>query len=130
MARREPRYGSPTSQGENKVDDLIFEGFNSRVVALHRDSGQLIWQWRCPKGSGYVTLLLDGDRLIVSVMGYTYCLDPATGNQLWHNDLPGLGAGVASLASVRGCVQPLLDAAAAAAAEQEAAQHAAASGSA
>jgi outer membrane protein assembly factor BamB len=73
-------------------------------------------------GSGYVTLLLDGDRLIASVVGYTYCLDPATGNQLWFNELPGLGAGVASLASVRGCVQPLLDAAAA----DEAAQHAAA----
>jgi outer membrane protein assembly factor BamB len=105
------------------MDDLIFQGFNSRVVALHRDSGQLIWQWRFPKGSGYVTLLLDSDRLVVSVMGYTYCLDPATGNELWHNELPGFGTGVASLASVRGCVQPLLDAAA----EQEAAQHAATS---
>ncbi len=95
------------------MDKLIFVGFNSRVVALHRDSGELIWQWKSPKGSGYVTLLLDGDRLIVSVVGYTYCLDPETGNQLWFNELSGFGSGVASLASVRGCVQPLLDAAAA-----------------
>ena len=29
--------------------------------------------------SGYVTLLLDGDRLIVSTNGYIYCLDPLTG---------------------------------------------------
>ena len=94
------------------MDKLIFVGFHSQVVALHRDSGELIWQWKSPKGSGYVTLLLDGDRLIVSVVGYTYCLDPATGNQLWFNALPGFGTGVASLASVRGCVQPLLDAAA------------------
>ena len=50
---------------------------------------------------------------IVSVIGYTYCLDPATGNQIWFNELKGFGAGVAALASVRGCVQPLLDAAAA-----------------
>lgn len=56
-------------------------------------------------------MLLDGDRLIVSVVGYMYCLDPATGNQLWFNELSGFGTGVASLASVRGCVQPLLDAA-------------------
>jgi len=96
------------------MNDLIFVGFNSQVVALHRDSGSLIWQWKSPKGGGYVTLLLDGDRLIVSVMGYMYCLDPANGNQLWFNELKGFGSGVASLASVRGCVQPLLDAAGAA----------------
>jgi outer membrane protein assembly factor BamB len=92
---------------------LIFVGFKSQVVALHRDTGELVWKWRCPSGSGYVTLLLDGDRLIVSVMGYTYCLDPANGNEVWCNELPGMGIGVASLASVRGCSQPLLDAAAA-----------------
>ncbi len=81
------------------VDQLIFVGFNSRVVALHRDSGELIWQWRIPRGLGFVMLVLDGDRLVASV---TYCLDPATGNQLWFNELFGLGTGVASLASVRG----------------------------
>jgi outer membrane protein assembly factor BamB len=95
------------------MDKLIFVGFNSRVVALHRDTGELVWQWKSPKGSGYVTLLLDGDRLIVSVVGYTYCLDPATGNEVWSNALPGFGTGVASLASVRGFSQPVLDAAAA-----------------
>ena len=95
------------------VDKLIFVGFHSQVVALHRDSGELVWQWKSPKGSGYVTLLLDGDRLIVSVIGYTYCLDPANGNQIWFNDLKGFGTGVAALASIRGCSQPLLDAAAA-----------------
>jgi outer membrane protein assembly factor BamB len=95
------------------MDQLIFVGFNSRVVALHRDTGELIWQWRSPQGSGYVTLLLDGDRLIVSVVGYTYCLDPRTGNELWSNALPGFGIGVASIASVRGCAQPYLEAAAA-----------------
>ena len=94
------------------MEKLIFVGFNSRVVALHRDSGELVWQWKSPKGSGYVTLLLDGDRLIVSVVGYTYCLDPATGNEIWFNELPGFGLGVASLASVRGYSQPLLEAAA------------------
>ncbi len=93
------------------VDKLIFVGFNSHVVALHRSSGELVWKWKSPRGSGYVTLLLDGDRLIVSVVGYMYCLDPATGRQLWFNELSGFGWGVASLASVRGSVQPLLAAA-------------------
>ena len=83
------------------LEDLIYIGFNSRVAALHRDSGQLIWQWRSPKGTGYVTVLLDGDRLIVSVCGYTYCLHPDTGEELWFNELPGFGTGATSLASLR-----------------------------
>lgn len=81
---------------------LVFVGFNSRVAAVDRDSGTTLWTWKSPKGSGYVTILIDGDRLIVSVQGYTYCLDPVTGEQRWFNELEGMGVGVASLASVRG----------------------------
>jgi outer membrane protein assembly factor BamB len=84
------------------MEDLIYVGFNSRVAALNRDTGEIVWSWRSPKGTGYTTVLLDGDRLIVSVIGYTYCLHPETGQVLWFNELPGFGAGVASLASVRG----------------------------
>ena len=84
------------------LDQLLFVGFNSRVAALNRDTGQTLWQWKCPKGMGYTTVLLDGDRLIVSVGGYTYCLDPLTGQQWWFNPLPGMGTGVLSLASARG----------------------------
>ncbi len=85
-----------------QLSDLVFIGFGKRVVALHRDTGHIFWQWTAPRGSGYAAVLLDGDRLIVSVMGYTYCLDPATGTPMWENELKGLGTGVASLASVRG----------------------------
>lgn len=97
------------------LNDLIFTGFNKRVAALHRDTGQIIWQWKGPSCHTYTTLLLDGDRLIVSVQGYTYALDALTGRQLWANDLPGFGTGVASLVSVRGAspVPPLIAAAAA-----------------
>ncbi len=86
------------------TDDLVFVGFNSRVAALHRDSGEIVWQWKSRKGSGYVTLLLDGDRLIASVNGYTYCLDPATGDEMWFNEMSGFGTGVAVVASARGGV--------------------------
>ncbi len=85
-----------------QLSDLVFLGFGKRVVALHRDTGEIFWQWSAPRGSGYAAVLLDGDRLIVSVMGYTYCLDPATGTPMWQNDLQGLGTGVTSIASVRG----------------------------
>lgn len=85
------------------VMDLVFLGFNSRVVALARDTGELVWEWKSPKGRGaYVAVLLDGDRLIVSIQGYTYGLDPATGRQLWDNPLKGKGLGIPSLVSLRG----------------------------
>ena len=83
------------------VDELVFCGFNSQVFALHRSTGEIIWDWRSPEGSGFVTLLIDCDQLIVSVNGYMYCLDAVTGHERWRNTLKGRGVGVASLASVR-----------------------------
>ena len=83
------------------VDDLVFVGLNGYALALHRETGELVWSNNKLK-SGYVTLLLDGDRLIVSTNGYMYCLDPLTGQILWHNPLTGYGVGVPTLISVRG----------------------------
>lgn len=88
------------SSGVN--DSLVFVGFNSHVVALDRHTGELVWEWKSPKGSGFVAVLLDGDRLIVSVQGYTYCLDPNTGAGLWSNPLSGMGIGIPCLASAYG----------------------------
>jgi outer membrane protein assembly factor BamB len=80
------------------LDQVVFVGFNKRVVALDQNSGEVVWDWNCPTGSGYVSLLLTDDRhLIVSVSGYTYCLDPTSGEQMWFNELKGYGVGVASL---------------------------------
>jgi len=80
------------------TDQMIFLGFNKRVAALDRRTGQLVWDWKAPKGWSYVSLLLvDDETLIASVDGYTYCLDPATGHQIWRNDLPGFGTGVVSI---------------------------------
>ena len=110
------------------LDQVVFIGFNNRVVALDQSTGQLVWDWKCPTGSGYVSLLLTDDRhLIVSVSGYTYCLDPTTGQQMWFNELKGYGTGVASLASWGGAsaTNPTI----AAAEEEAAAAHAAAGAS-
>src|SRR5215831_14371674 len=86
------------------MENLIFVGFNSYVLALDRNTGEMIWNWQCPKprSAGYVTLLLDGDRLVASVNGYVYCLDPGTGTMLWNNPTSGYGTGVTSIVSVRG----------------------------
>src|SRR5688500_5077321 len=86
----------------NQIDQLIFVGLNGYAVALDRDTGETVWSNDQMK-SGYVTLLLDGDRLIVSTNGYIFCLDPLTGHIMWQNRMSGYGSGTpTSLISVRG----------------------------
>ena len=99
------------------IEDLIFVGLNGYALALHRDTGELVWS-NSEMKNGYVTLLLDYDRLIVSTNGYIYCLDPLTGQILWNNPLKGYGVGApTSLVSVRGqSSQTIIEQAAAAAA--------------
>ncbi len=82
--------------------ELVFVGFNGNVAALDRRSGEVMWRWDAPKGSGYVSLLLDGDSLFAAVNGYTYCLDPRTGQQVWFNPMKGFGYGVTSIATASG----------------------------
>jgi outer membrane protein assembly factor BamB len=98
-----PPSGEPVRRA---VNDLVFVGFNSRIAALDRYTGELVWKWKAPSGMGFTAVLLDGDRLMASVQGYTYCLDPMNGRALWMNDLKGFGTGVPSLASVRGSSGP------------------------
>jgi outer membrane protein assembly factor BamB len=84
------------------INDLVFTGFNRRVAALNRSTGEIVWQWQASNGMSYVSLLLDGGTLIVSVNGYMYGLDAATGNQLWYNPMTGFGTGVTALVSANG----------------------------
>ena len=84
------------------IDQLVFVGLNGYAAALNRDTGEIIWS-NNELQSGYVTLLLDGDRLIVSTGGYLFCLDPLTGKVLWNNEMKGYGASApTALVSVRG----------------------------
>ena len=98
-----------------QIEQLIFVGLNGYALALDRDTGEIVWSNGEMK-SGYVTFLLDFDRLIVSTNGYIYCLDPLTGKIQWHNPLKGYGVGApTSLVSVRGqSSQTVIEAAAAA----------------
>lgn len=93
---------SATHPADLSVLDLVYVGFNSHVVCLHRDTGEIVWQWKSPKGRGFVAALLDGDRIIASVQGYMYCLDALTGEQYWNNPLTGMGLGLASITSIHG----------------------------
>jgi outer membrane protein assembly factor BamB len=105
------------------VDQLVFVGLNGYALALDRETGEIVW-YNDQMKSGYVTLLLDGDRLIVSTNGYIYCLDPLTGHILWNNPLRGYGMGApTSLVSARGQSSQTLIQQAAAEAARRAAAH-------
>ena len=94
---------TPAEEESRTLLDLVYTGFNSRVLALDRETGDVVWDWKSPQGqSSHVAVLVDGDRLIVSVHGYVYCLDPLSGEQYWANPLKGFGVGVPSLASLNG----------------------------
>ncbi len=110
---------------ERAMANQIFVGLNRRVLALDRYSGEIAWEWKAPKGSGFVSVLLDGDRLVVGISGYVYCLDPVYGQVVWENPLKGKGSGITSLVSVAGA-SPNAQAAAVIAAQQAAAAGAAA----
>ncbi|HJZ93348.1 MAG TPA: PQQ-binding-like beta-propeller repeat protein [Gemmataceae bacterium] len=85
-----------------RIDQLVFVGLNGYAAALDRETGDIVWS-NDQMHSGYVTLLLDGDRLIASTNGYIYCLDPLTGEIRWHNPMSGYGARApTALVSVRG----------------------------
>ena len=125
MASR--RFSPESSSMTNERNNLLYIGLNRRVAALEEETGRIVWEWKASKGYGFVSLLLlDKQKLIASVQGYTYCLDAITGEQLWYNELEGFGVGVAAIASpnATSSVQTLL----AAAAQAQAASAGAASG--
>ncbi|WP_395744468.1 PQQ-binding-like beta-propeller repeat protein [Prosthecobacter sp.] len=103
--------------------DLVFVGFNRRVAALQRQTGDIVWEWKASNGMSYVSLLLDGGTLIVSVNGYMYGLDAATGRQMWYNPMKGYGTGVAAMVSVKGMSSNPTAAAAADEAARQASQN-------
>ena len=52
------------SDSERKAKDLLFVGLNGRVLALDRYDGSVVWEWKVPKAASFVSVLVDGDRLI------------------------------------------------------------------
>ena len=83
------------------IQDVIFIGFAKQIFALDRYDGSIQWEWKAAHGSGFVSLMLDGDRLIVSCNGWTWCLDPLSGTEVWHQPFKGKGTGIPSMVSAR-----------------------------
>jgi outer membrane protein assembly factor BamB len=79
----------------------IFVGINGSVIAIDRATGQELWQTEL-KGSDFVNVILDDDRILAATHGELYCLDAITGKQLWNNKLPGQGRGIVTIATANG----------------------------
>ena len=78
------------------IDEIVIVGIHGSVIALSRVLGEEIW--RTPlKGSDFVNLTLDGDRVLATTKGEIFYLDALTGSVLWSNELPGMGRGIASV---------------------------------
>jgi outer membrane protein assembly factor BamB len=83
------------------TDDLLFVSFGDQVIAVDRLDGSIVWKWKAQKSIGLVALLPSGDRIFVSINGYTWALDPTNGAELWFQPFKGEGIGIAMLATMR-----------------------------
>src|SRR5262245_43995 len=85
--------------------DALFVGLNGHVVAFSKREGTQLWKTELKRGfsaagQSFVTVLSDGERVYAHTYGHLFCLDAATGQQLWSNELAGLGYNVSMLAVV------------------------------
>ena len=80
-----------------KPEDLVFIGIKGSVVALHSATGQQAWAAHL-KGSDAVNVVIGPESILASCQGEIFCLDPRTGNTLWHNQLKGFGIWPATIA--------------------------------
>ena len=81
-----------------KSSELIFIGIKGSVVALNRATGAQVWADHL-KGSDFVNVVVEDGKLYATTSGEVFCLDPLTGEGLWHNPLKGYGTGLATIAS-------------------------------
>ena len=80
------------------TDKLIYLGIKGKVVALDKSNGERVWLTPLKSGD-FVNLFYDGEALFAHTGGELFCLEPATGELRWRNELTGLGYGLATFAS-------------------------------
>jgi outer membrane protein assembly factor BamB len=76
--------------------DLLFVGIRGFVLALNRQTGDIVWQQQL-KGWNTPLLAYDDSRVYATVEGEVYCLSAENGARLWNNPLKGLGTGMCVL---------------------------------
>lgn len=72
--------------------NYLILGINGNVVAINKDDGSELWRKKLK--SGVITVVSsDNTKVYASSSGHLFCLDKATGEQIWTNSLKGLGYG-------------------------------------
>jgi outer membrane protein assembly factor BamB len=90
-----------------KTSDLVFIGIKGSVLALNRATGEQVWATHL-KGYDFVNVVLQNQAILATCAGEIFCLDPLTGNALWHNPLKNFGTGLATIATDPGGTTPVL----------------------
>lgn len=86
------------AKGSKAVSEHLYVGIRGGVLALKKGDGTVVWSTKMRRGSSFVPIVHEGDRIYASSGGEVCCLDAATGAMLWHNPLKGFGTGYAALA--------------------------------
>jgi hypothetical protein len=76
--------------------NILVLGVKGSVLAFRRDTGEQLWAAHLKSGA-FVTVTADDRRVYAHTTGELFCIDLQTGAAIWHNQLPGLGYGTASL---------------------------------
>jgi outer membrane protein assembly factor BamB len=80
------------------VSENLYVGIKGAVLAVRKHDGAVAWTTKLRRGSSFVPIIQEGDRLYVASGGEVSCLDATTGAVLWHNALKGYGMGYVALA--------------------------------
>jgi outer membrane protein assembly factor BamB len=86
------------SKAKSPTTDLLFVGIKGSVLAIRKYDGAIAWSTKLRRGSSFVPILQEGDRLYAASGGEVTCLNGASGRVLWNNRLPGYGMGYAAIA--------------------------------
>ncbi len=92
--------------------EILVVGTRGYLLAFRKDTGAPLWKYQFERtfwanGSGFVTTLVDGDKLFAGCYGEIYCFDLLKGKLLWKDNLSGKGYGVVSFAVFGGATSPL-----------------------
>ena len=79
---------------------MVFIGIKDSVIALDEKTGAEVWRTEV-RATGYVYAVWDGQSVYATSGGEVWRIDPQNGGIIWHNQLKGLGRGLASIASTR-----------------------------
>jgi hypothetical protein len=84
-----------------QAQSLVYVGIKGHVIAFRRISGNEVWRTKLKTGlsGSYVLVYRDAEFVYATAAGEIWCLDPGSGNVLWHDRMKGMGTDLASVAS-------------------------------